>query len=168
MPRGHEGWLKSKRMVLFEIENYASHVYVKLILGPGDQGIRERMHEHVMSHPSVFNRATSKFYPKWWTSNGERWLKAKQYDELTLDELEALVTGKMVRLVEEQSPGSKKPCYRSWRASRTWNGVRTIPVVASGRPGDKRRDALMEARLTVDTKRSPARCACSSRRAKAS
>lgn len=103
-PRGHEGWLRSKRLVVFEVENYASKVYLKLILGPCEAGLRTKVRDHVSKHPTVFNKAKHKLYPKWWTFHGERWVSKKQYDELDLDEVEALVADRMNRLVRDFLP----------------------------------------------------------------
>ena len=54
LPRVSDGWTSSRRILLFEIENYRSKISCGLILGPGPQEMRTRIYEVVQQHPDVF------------------------------------------------------------------------------------------------------------------
>jgi len=105
LPRVGDGWTPSKRMLLFEIENYKSKLWCRLILGPGPQVLREKVQSVVRQHPDVFNRATSKLYPQYWTLHGESWIGPKRYEELPLPDLREAVSKRLNSLLEERLPG---------------------------------------------------------------
>lgn len=102
VPRG-AGWTNTGRMLLFEAENYNDQVVLKLIVGPGPAEIRSAIHEHVQKF-DVFNRAHYKFYPKWWTFYGTKWLGKKQYGELTIEEVEGVLRERVDHLFDEHLP----------------------------------------------------------------
>jgi hypothetical protein len=104
LPRKGDGWTQSKRMLLFEIENYKSKLVCRLILGPGPQEIREKVHTVVQQHPNVFNHATSKLYPQYWSFHIESWIGTKRYEEFALPDLREAVSKRLDSLLEEKLP----------------------------------------------------------------
>ncbi len=102
-PKG-EDWTPSKRLLLFELEHSSGRLNLKVVLGPGDQTVRDLIHEVVRRHSGVFNRATEKLYPKWWSFHIERWIGAKQYQELPLSELETDVRARLDRFLNDRLP----------------------------------------------------------------
>lgn len=104
LPKTAEGWTPTKRLVLFELQNRIGGVSLFFTLGPGGQAIRDRVHEAIRQHPKVFNRATRPLYPKWWRFHSEKWIGAKQYDELDLDGLKQELRQHIDRLVNERLP----------------------------------------------------------------
>ena len=101
-PRAGDGWTPSKRMLLFEIENYRSKLWCRLVLGPGPQEIREKVRTVIRQHPDVFNRATSKLYPQYWSFHRESWVGVKRYEELALPDLREVVSKRLDSLLEEK------------------------------------------------------------------
>lgn len=101
---GSGEWTKTNRLVLFEIENYNSKVTLKLILGPGEEEIRNRVHSLASKNTSVFNKGKQKLYPKWWTFHSEAWINRKQYDNLALEELNDLINRRFDELVFKKLP----------------------------------------------------------------
>lgn len=99
-----EGWTPSKRLLLFEFDNY-NQLSLKLVLGPGEQNLRDRVHHLISENPSVFNRAQQALYPKWWSCHIEKWLGPKQYDELDLPSVKAEIEQRLARFLEEGLPG---------------------------------------------------------------
>jgi len=105
LPRASDGWTPSKRILLFEIENYRSKISCGLILGPGSQELRNQIYELVRQHPDVFNRATYKFYPQYWSLHRESWVGTKRYEELSLPDLREVVSKRLDSLLNEKLPG---------------------------------------------------------------
>lgn len=55
VPKVGQGWTSSKRMLLFEIQNKNFRLVLKLIIGPGDQDMRNTIYEMAKRHTHVFN-----------------------------------------------------------------------------------------------------------------
>jgi PD-(D/E)XK nuclease superfamily len=85
IPKVGSGWTPTGRMLVFEIQNVNGEVKLSLILGPGEQAIRDLLYSTIHSHPKVFNKATQPVYPKFWTCHREKWIGPKQYEELDAD-----------------------------------------------------------------------------------
>lgn len=81
-----EGWVRSRRMLLFEIENYADVVRVKLIVGPGPADVRSRLTSLAERSP-VLN-ITGRRGTKWQTLYSRTLIAAKQAAELETEELQ--------------------------------------------------------------------------------
>lgn len=99
-----EGWTKSRRLILFELVNQADRVILKLLLGPGPAPVREFIHHRITEIGAPFTHAHYKFYPKWWTFYGRKWLTSKQYRENTLEDLRERVRVLLADLVEKDLP----------------------------------------------------------------
>lgn len=104
LPRVGEGWTASKRLLLFEFANYNNLLSLKLVLGPGEQTLRNRVHGLISQHPKVFNRAQETLYPKWWSCHIEKWLGPKQYNELDLPGVKAEIEQRLDRFLGGQLP----------------------------------------------------------------
>jgi hypothetical protein len=64
LPKEGEGWTKTNRILLFEIQNYDKAVDMFLIIGPGPTEIREKIYNHVKENP-LFNKTWSQLPKKW-------------------------------------------------------------------------------------------------------
>jgi hypothetical protein len=104
LPRDGVGWTPSKRMLLFEIDISKNGMFLKLVLGPGDESFRQALQAVITANPTVFNKASTKVYPKWWTCHTEKWLTPAQVDELDPGELKALVVQRFDKFVTERLP----------------------------------------------------------------
>jgi hypothetical protein len=87
IPKVGDGWTKSKRLLLFEFENYG-RLRLKVLLGPGNADVRAKYHSLISTHPKVFNRADQQLYPKWWMFHVDNWINKNQYTDLSLSDLE--------------------------------------------------------------------------------
>ncbi len=104
LDRVGEGWTRTKRLLLFEFTNSNDDLSLKLVLGPGEQNLRDRVHRLVSENPSIFNRARQTLYPKWWSCHSEKWLSSQQYNELDLPGLKAEIEQRFLRFLEERLP----------------------------------------------------------------
>jgi hypothetical protein len=68
IPRVGNSWTKTKRVLLFEIQNYAGRVMLFLIIGPSDENpeVRELIYEQIKDDPT-FKRSFKKMTAKWST-----------------------------------------------------------------------------------------------------
>jgi len=60
------GWTESKRILLFEFQNYDSQLNLKLLIGPGPDAIREHLFNTALQNTSIL-RGTRKTPGKKWT-----------------------------------------------------------------------------------------------------
>ncbi len=104
LPRVGDGWTRSKRLLLFEFNNTNNQLSLKLILGPGEQKLRDRTHRLIAAHPQVFNRAQQTLYPQWWSFDSERWLNTQQYSELDLADLKKEIDRHLERFLTDHLP----------------------------------------------------------------
>ncbi|MCM3584998.1 PD-(D/E)XK nuclease family protein [Mesobacillus maritimus] len=59
IPRQGQGWTKTKRILLWEFQNRNDKLSLKLIIGPGEQEIREKLYKISEKHPSLFKSRMS-------------------------------------------------------------------------------------------------------------
>jgi hypothetical protein len=102
--KGSGEWTKTNRLVLFEIENYNNKVTLKLILGPGEEDVRNNIHAIASQHTRVFNKGNQKLYPKWWTFHSEAWINQKQYNDLSIEKLGELIERRFDDLIAKRLP----------------------------------------------------------------
>ena len=107
VPALGEGWTRTGRMVLFEVESYAGRIILKLILGPGPEDFRNRVYEAVQGQ-SIFNKRSSKFYPKWWTFHGHTLFTKKQSESMELEEAESYVRKRLAKFFADEVPAIEK------------------------------------------------------------
>lgn len=108
LPSVGDGWTRSKRLLLFEFENYNDSLLLKLVLGPGERTLRDRIHRLISEHPQVFNRARQPVYPKWWSCHIDRWLGPKQYNELDLPAVRTEIGERFDRFLKEKLPSMEE------------------------------------------------------------
>lgn len=107
-PQEGEGWTKTKRMLLFEIQNYNKSLDLFLIIGPGPSEIRERIYSQVENKP-LFNKGSLQLPQKWASiyklklaSIGK--LDGKNKEELRVilnEQLDKFLEGDLVRIEDE-------------------------------------------------------------------
>ena len=67
IPIKGEGWTASKRILLFETVNYDNKFYIKLIIGPGPDDIRNKLNKIAKSNTKLFNKEHRNLGKKWFT-----------------------------------------------------------------------------------------------------
>lgn len=64
VPKLGEGWTKTKRILLYEIQNYNNSVDLFLIIGPGQSDIRQKFYDHVKDN-KLYNKTSAKLTKMW-------------------------------------------------------------------------------------------------------
>jgi hypothetical protein len=83
-----DGWTASKRMFLFEFQNYGKKLVVKLYIGPGLQEYRQRLLDHCKKDETLFKLAQRpSFGTKWHSVYQKNFLKPSDYEEATIEDL---------------------------------------------------------------------------------
>jgi hypothetical protein len=91
-------------MLLFEFDISKGGMFLKLVLGPGDDTARQALQAVITANPTVFNRASTKVYPKWWSCHTEKWLNPAQVEELDREALKAFSSERFEKFVTERLP----------------------------------------------------------------
>lgn len=90
VPHLGKDWTPSNRMVLCELDQTTGSVHLKVILGPGEASLRERLVARIREQGTTLNRSGSRTYPQWWTFHAEDWVSRQHYEE---DDLEKVKNG---------------------------------------------------------------------------
>lgn len=85
------GWSSSGRMLLFELQNRQDSLKLHLILGPGPDEIRQMLFDFVIKHEPPFKRAFKALGKKWSTIFSRDWLREKDYQDKSSEELFHLI-----------------------------------------------------------------------------
>ena len=100
-----EGWRPEGRIMLFQFENLADRLQLKLLIGPGPLEIRQKLHEMANNNPPFTAYRT--LGKKWNTIFKRSFLTAKFYEEATLSDLQEEITRQWQRFLEKDLPAIK-------------------------------------------------------------
>jgi hypothetical protein len=105
LPRG-KGWTRSGRLVLFEFANYPDRLGLVLWIGPGPAEARQRLIDIAAAHQPPFRVAKrgARENQKWKSIFSRRFLTSADYEDATLDEIEALIRARWEEFVERDLP----------------------------------------------------------------
>lgn len=100
IPKEGEGWTKTKRMLLFDIGNKPRGTDLYLVIGPGPEESRAKLHEIAREDPILFSLTKNKRnIGKYWSSIYKRAiLKPKDYEDKEAEEIKELLEEKLERL----------------------------------------------------------------------
>jgi len=89
-----EGWTKTKRILLFELNNNPNGVDLHLIIGPGPQEIREKLYAIAKGNLSLFNKSKRNLYKYWFTLYKKTLLRSKEYEDKEVEEVRKVLEEK--------------------------------------------------------------------------
>lgn len=98
-----QGWTSTGRLLIFEWANETDKLLLKLVLGPGDQETRRRLHDATSSAGRPFKVAKG-LGTYWNTLYSRPWLTKADLAEKEIDELEAKLHEQWRRFVERDLP----------------------------------------------------------------
>lgn len=76
------GWTNTQRLLLFEFENYADYLRLRLTIGPGPQDIRKRLFEFAQQEKSLFKPAFKALQAKFNSIYHRNFLVGQSFDEV--------------------------------------------------------------------------------------
>jgi len=94
-----EGWTASKRILLFEFENFKDRLFVKLLLGPGDQSYRKRLLELFRIEPGFYRRSRLELRRMWHTVYTKDFLIKKDYESNDISEIKKKLDKKFAEFI---------------------------------------------------------------------
>jgi hypothetical protein len=83
---GHD-WTPSKRMLLFEFQNLADGLVLKLIIGPGTAAVRKALYESALADPKVYKGALGRFTKMWTQIYKKPFLSRKDYETGEIEQM---------------------------------------------------------------------------------
>lgn len=101
IPRVGEGWTKSKRILLFEFENRENKLALKLIIGPGDETTRKKLHNISQSNGGVLNKSNLSLTAQWRTVYKIDFLKKKDYEDTDIEQLKNRIEARLDEFIKE-------------------------------------------------------------------
>lgn len=99
-----EGWTSSKRVVLFEFWNGPDRLVLKLVIGPGDQQVRQKLYEMSATDRGLFQRRGGTLYPKWTQIYAVNVLVPKDYDDATSEDLLTKIQRRWSHFMDNELP----------------------------------------------------------------
>ncbi len=103
LPRSAEGWTKSKRVLLFEFENY-NKLVLRLIIGPGETPHRKALHDLFMMDKGFFGHADRTVGKKWHTVWQKNILTKKDMDAATFDDISGKIESRLDEILSKDLP----------------------------------------------------------------
>jgi hypothetical protein len=109
LPKG-QGWTRSGRMVLFEFENYPERLVLNLYVGPGPAEARQRLIDLATAHQPPFRVPNRKIEgQKFKQIFSRRFLKAEDYQDAALEDIEAQIRARWEEFVARDLPALVAP-----------------------------------------------------------
>lgn len=107
IPKKGEGWTKTKRILLFEFKNLKTDVKLHLYIGPGEQNIKEKLHNIAKENPRLFNRFKQKLSKVWSEIYRKKILESSKYDDMEIDEIKETLEKELVKFKKSDLPKIK-------------------------------------------------------------
>ena len=98
IPYEGQGWVKSKRILVFEVYNSPDRVDAFLIIGPGPQDIRQKLYNITQGNLRLFR--STKLYGKWTAIYKTRLLTKKEIEDKEIEEIKEILQSKLRQLKE--------------------------------------------------------------------
>lgn len=95
IPKKGEGWTKTKRILLFEFKNLKTGVKLHLYIGPGEQNIKEKLHNIAKENPRLFNKLKQKLDKVWSEIYRRKILESSKYEDMEIDEIKEILKNKL-------------------------------------------------------------------------
>jgi hypothetical protein len=99
-----KGWTETNRLLLFEFQNSATRLVLKLVLGPGPQPVRQAIYEQAAENPRVFRGMLKRLYTKWTQLYRKQFLVERDYEDADLETLMEKVQNQWSRFLSEDLP----------------------------------------------------------------
>lgn len=96
-----EGWSKQiKRLLLFEIENREDKYILKLIIGPGNQDVREALYQKAKENTDLYNSAKKTLTPTYTSIYSKKILDQEQLANQSVEQLKRWIIASLEEFIE--------------------------------------------------------------------
>lgn len=96
-----EGWSKQiKRLLLFEIENRRNKYTLKLIIGPGNQAIREALYNKAKENIQLYNTAENSFTDIYTGIYRKKFLTKEQLTNFSIEEIKKYIEANLEEFIK--------------------------------------------------------------------
>jgi len=107
IPKKGEGWTKTKRILLFQINNIKTGINLILVIGPGEQSIREKLHNIAREDLTLFKGSKKKLTKIWSLIYKRKILESSKYEGMEIDEIKETLEKKLVKFKKSDLPKIK-------------------------------------------------------------
>jgi len=104
VPKISEGWLKSKRLLAYEIYNYDDRLAVRLYIAPGNDTVRKELFDFFARKKALFARAKGSLHKKYHCVFQKEFLRRKDFQDREFSELVEMIDKKWKDFAENQLP----------------------------------------------------------------
>jgi hypothetical protein len=94
-------WGSNQRILMFEFKDLGKRFVLRLIIGPGESEMRNKLHKLAMNNVSLFNTSKGQIGLKWKTIYQSEYLKKSDYDEVQIEQIEEKINKKFKLFLEE-------------------------------------------------------------------
>lgn len=94
-----EGWTASKRILMFELDNSKSRLFLKLLIGPGDQEYRTKLLEFFRKEQAFYRRARLGLKRMWHTVYTRDFLTKKDYESNDITIIKSKLHSKLAEFI---------------------------------------------------------------------
>lgn len=94
IPKISEGWLKSKRLLVYEFYNYENRLALRLYIGPGEKQYRENLFNFLSEKKDLFSLTSRTLGKKWHCVYQKEFLKKRDFEDKDYEDLEQLIKSK--------------------------------------------------------------------------
>jgi hypothetical protein len=111
-----EGWTWTKRILLFEFNNYDRRLVLRLYIGPGLPACRIGLRDIFLQNTKLFNKVERKLGTKWHAVYQREFLKKSDYEEKTIDDLKPQIDAKWKEFCEDDLKKIAQYVKDHWRS----------------------------------------------------
>lgn len=102
IPKVSEGWLRSKRLVVYEFQNFDNKLMLRLYIGPGDKELRKFLFDFFSKKHVLFSLTNRTMGSKHHCIYQKEFLRKKEYEEKEYEDLVSIINKKWKEFVENQ------------------------------------------------------------------
>jgi len=104
IPKVSQGWLRSKRLVVYEFQNFDNKLMLRLYIGPGDKELRKLLFDFFSKKPVLFPLTKRTMGSKHHCLFQKEFLRKKEYEEKEYEDLVPIINKKWKEFIENQLP----------------------------------------------------------------
>ncbi len=106
--RSGKGSRPSGPVLLFEFQNDPDRLTLYLLIGPGPDAVRQKIHGTALQYPDIFRGALKHLYPKWTMIYKRPILRPRDYEDADFDSLAERVKRDWAKFIANDLPAIRK------------------------------------------------------------